>query len=434
MNFKMMKKGGDDMLKNCEKWENENCEYWNDENFKKSYEKCEKCEKCENAVCDETCNNFAWLIQNFSRCSEMIRKKRNRKKCKECKRQICDTQCEAFSQRCSDLGYFKCILDRVPGATYYGDVQSDYLNSGPCGGGTYWGKGVLWSDGTVHGQLLEITKPWIYVKEYRPGYYKVSLMINQAAGGGHRRELPDDVPDDIAEYLLESGQYEEQEKGRFASNLRRARLAVEEYALCNGFRYFATFTINRERLDRTDLENFRRRFMHMIRNFRLRKGADIEFLAVPELHQDGNCWHIHALMTLPQELLKEYDKKNRRLPKKIRDMLDAGKRVFWWPEMQKNYGWNTLVQIEGGDRGREKLARYLVKYLRKSNYKTLLKLEKGQHLYYVSRGLHRARAIKNPEEVAALLPGLEIDFERGYETCIVRWCRGPSQSREIKDE
>lgn len=265
--------------------------------------------------------------------------------------------------------------------------------------------GVVWSK-TVGDKryLMRIDGGTRYAKYYPAcGLLKVTTMLDAAVG--HSKGTSEKTD----------------ENTRLRQSIVRARSMVEEYGLCNHFQFFGTFTISPEKLDRENLEDFRKRFTQLVRNTRLRKKVDIKFLLVPELHRDGKSWHMHGLLDIPENLLTEY-KYNPALPKKIKARLQAGKRVFCWKAAENNYGWNTLEPIIE----QERATRYIMKYLGKDNMNTAEKLQKGQHLYYVSRNCEQARKI-TPESLPELP---EAIFTRAYETCTVNWYKyKPDESK-----
>lgn len=268
-------------------------------------------------------------------------------------------------------------------------------------------------DGHYERRFLDIENPVLYVKRYGHGLYKVVKMLDPATGPG------------------EAGTWtnETDESGRFLNNIIRAKNTVEEYGLCNDFNLFATFTINGEKLDRTDLETFRKRLAYMVRNNRSRRGVDIQYLLVPELHADMNSWHIHGLMQMPVELLEQY-KYDKHLPRKIKDKLIAGKNLYCWKSAESAYGWNTLERIEN----QEKSTRYLLKYFQKENRETAVKLKKGQHLYFASRGLKKAEKIP-AEQWANIVKRAAPQYKRFGEWNIVEWWKvTESTDEEIVSE
>lgn len=167
------------------------------------------------------------------------------------------------------------------------------------------------------------------------------------------------------------------------SSLSRARRSVLELALCNDWKYFCTFTLDKEKYDRHNLGKFEKDLTQWIRDQRKKckkNGikADFKFLLVPELHQDG-AWHMHGLLgditplTVPFYCLRQ---QCLRVPDKL---VDGG--YFNWPDYQRKFGFCSLGLIKN------KVATgfYVSKYITKS----LLDVSEalGRHTYIPSRGL-----------------------------------------------
>ena len=270
-------------------------------------------------------------------------------------------------------------------------------------------------------QIQNIKNPHgIYIHKYRDDLYKVVTMVDPV-------ELSLDVdckkkadkPDDE----------------RWYSNLARARIAIEEYALCNPWQYFVTLTIDGEKLSRTDLEQFRKKLTKMIRNLRQHDGTDIQYLFVPELHpqalKDGRTeWHMHGLMNIPNCYLVPFENRkiygkdgNKFPPRYIREKVIAGETVSYWKQYAHSFGNSVVESVRSGDAS----ARYLMKYVSKEQGKTAQHLEKGQNLYYHSTGLKRAemQRFDTIKEASECLADIRTHARDGYkiccETCVVEW-------------
>ena len=165
--------------------------------------------------------------------------------------------------------------------------------------------------------------------------------------------------------------------------ISRARRTVLELGLCNDWKYFATFTIAKEKHDRRDLQSFHKRFTQWLRDIRKKyPDVSISFVLVPEQHKDGS-WHMHGLFSDITPLLVSF-----------RDLADCGENLplklvengyFNWQDYQKKFGFCSFGVI------RDKVAAgfYITKYLSKSLSDSAINV--GLHLYYASRGLHRAQ-------------------------------------------
>lgn len=174
---------------------------------------------------------------------------------------------------------------------------------------------------------------------------------------------------------------------KLASSLSRAYRVVLEKALCNDWDWFCTFTIAKEKADRTDLAAWWTSFSQWLRDKR-KKGYDVRYLLVPERHEDGS-WHGHGLLAgIPEDELitfRQMDKEGyrtengRRLPWKIRK---AG--YYNWMAYQEKFGFCSLGKIKNP----VACGFYMTKYMTKDQDRMVKDV--GLHTYYVSRGLNNA--------------------------------------------
>lgn len=287
-------------------------------------------------------------------------------------------------------------------------------------------------DGEVksRGQVLAVKNPkYVVVKRYRPNLYKVTefpdipevLTLGGDVDGlpPKKRKVRNEIPDDE----------------RWITNLIRAKNMIEEYALCNDWNYFATLTIDGDKLSRADLETFRGKLTKMIRNLRQNDGAEIRYLLVPELHptalKDGRTeWHLHGLLEIPESYLVPFE--NRRIygkdgkrfpPRYIREKILKGEPIYYWKQYAKSFGYSVLEPVRNIDAS----ARYLMKYVAKGQKETAQHLEKGQNLYYHSTGLKKAEKIA--PDLAQQIRGRAVDgFDKFCETCVVHWYTLPDNT------
>ena len=170
------------------------------------------------------------------------------------------------------------------------------------------------------------------------------------------------------------------------SSLSRARRIVLEYALCNDWKYFCTFTLDKEKYDRFNLEVFKKDFTQWIRDQRkkykkLGLDLDAKFLLVPELHNDG-AWHIHGLFgdITPLTIPFYYERmQGMKIPDKL---FNNG--YFDWPEYRKKFGFCSLGLIKD----KVRCGFYVSKYITETLQSSCDSL--GVHSYIPSRGLNRA--------------------------------------------
>ncbi|MEL7656880.1 MAG: hypothetical protein AAGU75_13350, partial [Bacillota bacterium] len=90
-------------------------------------------------------------------------------------------------------------------------------------------------------------------------------------------------------YLHLRNEEQKENDTKLDNNLSRARSMIKQYGLCNEWDYFATFTLDKDKYDRHDLQKFRADLMEFMRYQRkkYRKLTDkrLSFVLVPEQHK-----------------------------------------------------------------------------------------------------------------------------------------------------
>lgn len=184
---------------------------------------------------------------------------------------------------------------------------------------------------------------------------------------------------------------------KLLNNLIRAKTKVREYALCNYFEYFATFTLDKDKYDRYNLPKFIKDLGQFIRDYRKKYKSNIQYLLIPEQHKDG-AWHIHGLlMGIKEEHLISFD----TIPGVPGRLKNRGYYNFVLYE--KKFGFNSLGKIKDTD----KVANYITKYITKDFGKDI---ELNHKSYYCSRGLKKPVEVKR----GLLLSPIKYDYENEY--------------------
>lgn len=92
-------------------------------------------------------------------------------------------------------------------------------------------------------------------------------------------------------------------------SLRRSKTAVKDLIICNSFDYFCTFTFDKRKHNRYDV-NHCKLVMSMWLNRQRKHSPALKYLLVPELHKDGAI-HFHALFANYHGKLKELPHKTK---------------------------------------------------------------------------------------------------------------------------
>lgn len=191
---------------------------------------------------------------------------------------------------------------------------------------------------------------------------------------------------------------------RYEESLIRSKRLVFEYAMSNDWQYFCTFTIDKNKYDRYDLNEYHKSFSHWLRNyFRRQLKYDVQYILIPEQHQDG-AWHEHGLFSnFPLSELKafQYDKK---LPLYIKNKIADGNTIYDCPKYREKFGFCTFEPV----RSSEACAKYITKYITKDIFNS--SIESGHKLYYASRKLKRAEIV-----ATGIYDGIPFyDYENQY--------------------
>lgn len=180
---------------------------------------------------------------------------------------------------------------------------------------------------------------------------------------------------------------------KLENNVIRAKMKVFEYAYCNEFDYYVTLTLNKNKYDRYNLNVFIKDLGQFIRDYRKKHNVDVQYLLIPEKHEDG-AWHMHGLIKgIPSDHLVNNEN----------GYLD------WLPYKNK-FGYISISPVKN----QEAVSKYITKYVSKDFGQAVT--EKNRKLYYVTRGLRIADVIKK-----GTLSGKEsIPFQDIYENEYVK--------------
>jgi hypothetical protein len=208
---------------------------------------------------------------------------------------------------------------------------------------------------------------------------------------------------------------------KLSVNISRGKAAVMELARCNNWDYFATFTLDPKKYNRTDLERYRKDLSQWLRDQGKKLGRTIKYLLIPELHHDGKSWHMHGfIMGLPDDERREFTL-DEKLPIKMRQKLLEGDILYDWDAYREKFGFVSMERIKN----REACSKYVTKYISQELEKTITEL--NAHMYYCSQGLSRATVIKKGTMIAFMEPDYENEYVR------VKWFPPSTPVEHLKD-
>lgn len=208
---------------------------------------------------------------------------------------------------------------------------------------------------------------------------------------------------------------------KLESSLQHTRTRIFELAFCNEWDYFTTFTIDKTKFDRYNLNVYHVSFRKWLNDYNRKYGTSIKFITIPEKHKDG-AWHEHGFIHgIPLDHLRLFTLKEH-LPKHIRQKLKAGELVYDWPAYRAKFGFCDFEPIMN----HEAVSRYVTKYISKNLARSVTKV--NAHMYYCSKGLERAETIKKGTMSANIAP----DYGNEYVT--VKWISCGSVKESIVRE
>lgn len=248
------------------------------------------------------------------------------------------------------------------------------------------------------------------LKKYNDDIYKLITMKRSIRVSGYEEENKCKTREKNNEKMDES--------------IIRTRSKILEYALCNDFEYFVTLTLDANKIERDNIDNYIKKLGQYIRDLRKHTGQNIEYLLIPEKHRDGENWHMHGLLKGLRDLRK-YDI-SENIPLKMKNKIlkyrEENLNLYEWSGYSRKFGFNCIEPV------RDKIAvsRYITKYISKNINSDMGITEKNKKKYYCSRGLKTAKYIKKG---VINVEGISYDFENDY--CRIKWLNS-EQAKEVE--
>lgn len=221
--------------------------------------------------------------------------------------------------------------------------------------------------------------------------YERDICVVKKYGLGDKQKLKITIMKNCRVKGVETGSLlarnENVNESKLDNNISRAKGKIFELAECNPWTFFFTGTLDKSKYNRQDLEKFHHDLSQFIRDQGKKWGNKIDWLLIPELHADGESWHVHGLIQgLPEQALRQFkigDKMGKALAKKVQN----GDKVYEWQDYSKKFGFCDLEYIKSD----EAISKYITKYVTEELGRCVTDL--GAHLYYHSRGLKFAELV-----------------------------------------
>lgn len=207
-----------------------------------------------------------------------------------------------------------------------------------------------------------------------------------------------------------SARNENVNESKLENNISRAKRKIFELAECNPWTFFFTGTLDKSKYNRQDLAKYHHDLSQFFRDQGKKWDCKIDWLVIPELHADGESWHVHGLIQgLPEQALRQF-KIGDKMGKALAEKVQNGDKVYEWQDYSKKFGFCDLEYIKSDNA----ISKYITKYVTEELGRCVTDL--GAHLYYHSRGLKFAELVCKgfADLVYSLLPFGQGDFNNEY--------------------
>ncbi len=218
---------------------------------------------------------------------------------------------------------------------------SEHRVQGKTGGGV-----PLLDDGDTTGTIGNEGIGWNTKRIYYEGTDETEFQYYQY---GIRA---DDEPrewDTSRDNTLRPEEREKRDKRNLRRSQRRAKGQIYKLARANKWEWFITLTLNPDKVDRYDYDACRDKVRNQLKKMR-RHYPDMEYLVVPELHEDG-AYHFHGLVFgIPDHGFTDSGKTS-----------SSGKRIY--NVSKYTMGFTTATRVEDSGRAANYLSKYITKHL-----------------------------------------------------------------------
>ena len=193
---------------------------------------------------------------------------------------------------------------------------------------------------------------------------QVRLYSRPIMDGGKR--VREDDEGEVSKDIKEA-----REQRSKASSLNRTVNNIYAISRANRWDYFLTLTFDRNLTDSSNYDLVSKRARKWLNHIKERYCPEMWYIMVPELHKDGEHWHLHGLLGGCNHGLRLVDSGHE---------TPSGKRIYNLDNW--HYGFSTVTLVESQNR----VASYICKYITKE----LVGLTPGKQRFWASKNCLRA--------------------------------------------
>lgn len=158
------------------------------------------------------------------------------------------------------------------------------------------------------------------------------------------------VDDDSVEFDVSTEILEKRHNHSVISTMNRTKNKIYSVSRANEWELFVTFTFDPLKVDRTDYDLCSSKVREYLHYIRRKYAPDLKYICVPELHNDGISWHVHALLA-DIGSLKLIDS----------GIVKSGKCIYNIDSWK--WGFSTASYIESSERVSSYICKYITKDL-----------------------------------------------------------------------
>ena len=230
-----------------------------------------------------------------------------------------------------------------------------------------------------------------------PDLSKRVKIYNKAIESGHSKSVERYSNPFNDKKCINVSDFDEHLKHSRDVSYKRTIGKVYDYARCNNWDYFVTFTFSKEKVDRYDYDLCSKRISEWIKRLK-KKNPDMVYLVVPERHKDG-AYHFHGLFGGLNESEIVWSGKYV-VKRKGRQFVRTKDKIYRFGRYK--LGWMTATKVKDMQR----VTGYITKYITKDIISDLF----GRKRYWVSRNLLLPQEdvyLLDPDDTMIL--GMELD-------------------------
>lgn len=207
-------------------------------------------------------------------------------------------------------------------------------------------------------------KIYYYDSETQYRVYSKPIQIGKKSNSKKRKKHLQRIEFDDGSFIFGNEINDFEQNRKLSVSLNRSKQNLIGILRANRWDYFITFTFNPKLVDSRNYYDVCMKAGKFMNNLRTRFCPDLKYVLVPELHKDGEHYHLHGVIGNSDGLQVRVSGKSDR----------HGRIIYNIPSWK--YGFNTATEVDNTC----KVSNYIAKYITKDTDHLL----KGKRRYWAS--------------------------------------------------